>query len=96
MIPFHTKNRIEIKDENDFNDVAQEILTEFLETFTKEDGLIRDVEEGDGADEGITFMYTSKGDRLATEMIRRLYKVGSAHFPDSLYIDVSSYMYQEI
>jgi hypothetical protein len=84
-----------IKCADGFNDYATEIFEKFLEGFTKENKLIRDVEEDDMADEEIVFMYTNKGMKLADRMKGKLLKVGSKYFPDDD-IDIITNMFQDI
>lgn len=93
---FNTRNKIAIADSDDFECVAIDILDEFLESFTEEQGLIRyiDPEEEEEFDEDIMFIYTPKGSRLARRMIDRLQALGAHHFPDDE-INVSSYAFQE-
>jgi hypothetical protein len=73
-----------IKDSEDFEDCAIEILERFLSGFSKENGLIRDLTEDDPFDEydGVSFMYTYKGERLAERMESRLYRLGQHYFPN--------------
>jgi len=83
-----------IKDVDDFNCYAVEMWEGFLETFTKENGLVRDITEDDYAEETWSYIYTDRGDRLANRMRDRLIKVGQKHFPNED-IEIESHYYQE-
>lgn len=85
-----------IEDVYDFEECASEIFERFLTGFTKENGLIRDLYEDDPFDEedGICFMYTNKGTRLARRMLDRLHKIGEYYFPGER-IKISSYLFVE-
>ena len=93
--PFNPKKGI--NDVDDYTDYANEMFEAYLETFTKEDGLIRDLQEGDilsdGEYEDTEFVYTRKGDRLAEKMQRKLYEIGEAHFPDK-FIEIKTNLYR--
>lgn len=84
-----------IDNADDYMDYATQLLETFLESFTIEDGLIRDVTEDDAvpADE-CYFMYTEKGCRLAEKMRDKLIEVGEAHFPNDD-IEITTSMLQE-
>ena len=85
-----------IKDIDDYNDYASYIFEDYLEGFTKENGLIRDVREDDILEdyERITFVYTMKGMRLAEKMRDKLWDIGLAHFPeDEFDISIQTHLY---
>jgi len=94
MKEFNTKKKIE--DVGDFEEYCIEILESYLDTFTKDAGLIRDVEEDDLTyEDEISFIYTLEGERLAKKMIGLLHKIGEAHYP-SEDIEISTSKFQEI
>lgn len=66
--------RMEIKSSADYQGVVDDMLTEFIERFTKEEGLIRDPNQDDfdtfGHDE-ISWMYTQKGMKLYERACKR-------------------------
>lgn len=85
-----------IKDVSGFEDCAIEIFERFLSGFSKENGLIRDLTDGDPFDEydGVELVYTQMGARLAERMYSRLHHLGKHYFPNedlnlrtSMYID---------
>lgn len=92
MIPFNPKKNIE--DADDYIGWANDIFDTFLQTFNKENGLIRDPTEDDWVDHEICdFVYTNKGMRLAEKMNRLLIDVGENHFPnDDIEIESSFYI----
>jgi hypothetical protein len=93
MLPFNPKKQI--NDVGDFNDYCVEIWEAFLNTFTKENGLIRDVNENDNMEDA-EFMYTGKGARLASKMRERLFYIGEVHFPkDYDWIEIESNQFRE-
>jgi len=71
-----------------------EIYESFLESCSFENGLIRNVEEGDCVDESFHFMYTQRGMRLVEALQRRLHKIWNKCFPDEE-LELSSHLYQE-
>ena len=86
----------QINDVDDFNGYASDLWETFLRSFTKENKLIREVDEDDTVEEHWQFVYTDRGMVLADRMRKRLYKVGEKHFPnDEIEIDAGSY-YQEL
>lgn len=94
MKEFNIKKKIETS--VDFEDYCIDLFERFLDTFLKENYLVREAEEGDLADpDEITFMYTRKGDRLASKMLRLLYKIGEAHYPNED-INIITYKYQQL
>jgi hypothetical protein len=89
---FNSKKQI--ADVDDFNEYASQIFEEYLKTFTKENGLIKDVTEDDYVDDECQFLYTQKGMRLVDRMKDRLVKVGNHHYPNED-IEIETYMYRE-
>lgn len=71
-----------IIDADDYIDYANDIWESYLETFTKDNGLIRDITEDDCISEDWSFLYTNRGQYLAEKMRDKLIEVGQAHFPD--------------
>lgn len=93
MIPFNPKKNIE--DSDDYIGWANDIFDSFLQSFTKEDGLLRDANEDDLVDHEICdFVYTHEGMRLAEKMKLLLIQVGEDHFPNE-YIEIESSYYVE-
>ena len=84
-----------IENSEDYLIYAIEIFESFLQTFSFQNRLLRNVEEGDFVDDGISFIYTSKGERLAEKMQRLLIKLGEKHFPNEE-MDISSHYYQQL
>lgn len=84
----------DIKDVDDYIAVATDLFENFLLTFTKENGLIRDITEDDivDADECV-YLYTDKGNRLAKKMRDMLVRIGDAHFCED--IEIGTYLYRE-
>lgn len=83
-----------IGDASDFEDYSNQIFEEYLEGFSKENGLLRDLEEDDPfSEDECAFMYTDRGQRLALKMKGLLERVGAAHFPgEDIYISSSLFM----
>lgn len=92
MKPFNKYKQIETAD--DYQEYAIFMFEEFLETFTRENGLIRDVREDDNVSESTVFLYTTRGNKLADRMKTRLERVGEEHFPEDD-IEISTYLYIE-
>ncbi len=82
----------------DFEYVADDVLTEWLEGFTVEKGLIRvptdnDIEEF-GGECIVGFVYTNKGMNLYERACKRLKKLGEKYFPeDEIEIKSSAVIY---
>jgi len=89
------KQEREILDVDDYNDYASEMWTSFLESFTIEKGLIREVTENDAVDDSIAFLYTNKGAKLAEKMRDLLYKVGYNEFGEDSDIEICSSLFIE-
>jgi len=86
----------QINDADDYVGYAIDIWEAFLQSFTKETGLIRDIEEDDTVDESWTFVYSDRGQRLALRMRDRLTKLGEKLFPESEFeIEIESHLYRE-
>jgi hypothetical protein len=66
-----------------FEDVANEILDNFVESFTFENGLLIDIEEDSFVDsEECEFQFSVRAMNLIDRMKEKLLKVGEVHFPD--------------
>lgn len=79
--------RIEIKTVENYQDVVNDMLTDFLEGFTKEQGLIRDpnqddLDNFDGVD--VSFIYTQKGMKLYETACRRYSELGEKIFNEPI------------
>ena len=85
------------KDISELNDLLSEFFTDYLESFSEEDGMIRKIEEEEqDVCEGWEFVYTYKGADLAYKMIGRLHNIAGYFFPnDTLHIDIYSHLFQE-
>ena len=77
--------RIEIKSADDFNDIANDILTEWLEDFTERDGLTRKPTDEDYPDFDfeVEFMYTQKGMKLYDRACKRIFNLGLKYFDEN-------------
>lgn len=86
MKPFNTRNKIKINDADDFECVCDDMLSEFLQSFTEKEGLIRKPTKDElydiSGDFEITHIYTEKGLDLYHRYIERLLKIGQIHFPE--------------
>lgn len=80
-------NSIEINEPSDWNLVASDVIDNFLEDFSKREGLTRPAEYEDTIDfDGcVTFIYTEKGMKLYNRMVERLNKLGNSIFPDETF-----------
>lgn len=84
-----------------FEEKANEILERFLESLHDDDYTIDISNEDENSEfgthiaEGFTFVYTKEGARLASEMIRRLYKIGNIKFPKND-IQIESHLFREL
>jgi hypothetical protein len=90
--------RMEIKDGQSYSDVASDMFDEFLETFTKENGLIRSINDNDREEfdcENISFIYTLKGHKLAERYLDRLGALGCKYF-DPMDINIFSHRFQDV
>jgi hypothetical protein len=86
VIKKHTINNIQ-----DYNDVAQEILDNYLETFITVKGLTIEPTQEDYDDFGgeeIGWMYTQKGMKLYNSAVRHLTRLGERLFSDSIDLDI--------
>jgi hypothetical protein len=87
--------RGEIKGIGDYIDICDDILSEYLETFTIKKGLCREpVDEDRENFEGIDLsrMYTQEGMKLYYSACEKLHKLGEKHFPDETFEISSSAM----
>jgi hypothetical protein len=89
---------IEVEDINDFNDRAEEILTEFCEDLQSK-GFTEEYTKEDIADslrlreEGITFRWIKESPVLIEAEIKRLESIAVKYFGLTLEIDIKSHMY---
>lgn len=84
-----------INSANDFEEYASEAFTEFLEDFPEREGLTREIKEDDCVgDDGPSFIYTTRGMRLAERFQDRMAALGGRHYPGEIF-DISSMLYQE-
>jgi len=84
----------EIHDVDDYNDYASTIFHEFLERMSGDSRFVRKATEEDCAEYGdyITYIYTTRGSRLAERFLDRLERLGAKYFgDDEVYIE--SYLY---
>lgn len=75
--------RIEIKSVATYQDVVNDILTEFIESFHKKEGLTREPNQDDYEDfehDDISWVYTQKGMRLYKTACRRYSELGEKIF----------------
>jgi hypothetical protein len=79
--------RIEIKTAYNFNDVCDDLLTDWLDDFTSRKGLTREPNEEDfndfGGEDIVSFMYTKKGMQLYEKACSKLLKLGLKYFNES-------------
>lgn len=88
---------IEVEDINDFNDRAEEVLTEFCQDLGAK-GMSRPVTEDEAdslrvKEEGIKFFWTGEAMDLIETEIKRLESIAVKHFGLTLDIDIKSHMY---
>lgn len=83
-----------IKDADDYIGYANEIFEKFLLGFNVGNGLLKYINEGDLAEPEWTFIYTTRGSKLADRMRSRLTKLGYKLFPNDD-IEIESYLYNE-
>ena len=89
------RGRIDINNADDYNCIIDDMLSEFIETFTIENGLVSKVtqEHLELSDEYKFggYVFTTKGDQLYDRACRRYYKLGLKYFhADELYIKSSN------
>jgi hypothetical protein len=80
------RNSIEIKEPSDFELIADDILTDYIDSFHDIEGLTKlptqdDIEEF-GEDNVPVFMFSDKGINLYNRAVDRLIKLGEKIFPD--------------
>lgn len=96
MKPFSERNKIKIESNQDFNLVADDMFTEFLESITDKKWGTRPINEDDfGVDDAIAFMYSDRAEKLIERYRQRMCKVGNTHFPDGD-IECNSHLYVEM
>lgn len=83
--------RIEIKTANDYNDVCNDLLTDWIEDFTERKGLTRPFTEENRYDFDceLGWMYTQKGMKLYESACSKLAKLGEKYF-DENELDIKS------
>ena len=88
------RNSIQIKTESDWEDVASDVLDDFLFDFPDRSGLTREPTEDDlyDFDGAVRFMYTQKGMNLYYRAVERLDKLGNKLFPGAKFHYVCSNM----
>lgn len=70
-------------DAYDFESYCDDVLTDFIDTFTFDNGLIRNVDEDDDVDDNVlSFVFTQKGTKLIDRFKNRLQKIGDKLFPN--------------
>lgn len=78
------KTRIPINTADDFNDVCDDLLTDWLDDFVNKEGLTREPNEEDfddfGGDDVVVWMYTQKGMKLYDRACSKLFKLGLKYF----------------
>jgi len=79
---------------DDLQDTLNEAFEEFLQTLDGDKRFVRGVTEDDMVPEEWTVMYTTRGQTLIENYLRRLYKIASKHFPNEDFEIYSSY-YEE-
>lgn len=83
-----------IDDAEDYECYANEIFERFLNGFNVGNGLLKHINEGDLAEPEWTFLYTTRGSRLADRMRSRLTRLGNKLFPDDD-VEIESYLYND-
>lgn len=84
---------IEVEDVSDFNDEASEWLTGFCEGLEATE--LREATEDDCCEPG-TKLWSIKATNMIENEINWLYLIGNKYFGETLDLDISSHMYQEI
>ena len=76
---------LEIKEALNYNDICDEILSEYCESFEKIEGLTRFADKSDIEEfgEDIGWIYTLKGMALYDRACNRLHALGLKHFDES-------------
>lgn len=84
----------EIHDVDDYNDYASTIFHEFLEGLAGDSRFVRKATEDDYENYGdeITYIYTTRGGRLAERFLGRLERLGAKYFGDEVYVESNLYL----
>lgn len=89
MKEFNKKQNI--TDASSFEDTANEILDNFVDSFSFENGLLTDIEDDSLIDrEECEFQFSTRAMNLIDRMKELLYKVGEAHFPEEPFLEIYS------
>jgi len=87
------QKRIEIKTADDYNNVVDDLLTDWLDNFANKEGLTREPNEEDfddfGGDDVVSWIYTQKGMELYDRACSKLFKLGLKYF-DERDLDIKS------
>ena len=88
------RQRIELKDQYDLNDLMSDMFDEFLQDFQEREGLTRSFDDDDyqDFDMELAFMYTQKGMALIERYRKRMFKVFSKYW-NELDFDIRSSLY---
>ena len=88
------RQRIELKDQYDLNDLMSDMFDEFLQDFQEREGLARSFDDDDYQDfeMELAFMYTQKGMALIERYRKRMFKVFSKYW-NELDFDIRSSLY---
>ena len=88
------RQRIELKDQYDLNDLMSDMFDEFLQDFQEREGLTRSFDDDDYQDFELelAFMYTQKGMALIERYRKRMFKVFSKYW-NELDFDIRSSLY---
>ena len=88
------RQKIELKDQYDLNDLMSDMFDEFLQDFQEREGLTRSFDDDDYQDfeMELAFMYTQKGMALIERYRKRMFKVFSKYW-NELDFDIRSSLY---
>lgn len=88
------RQRIELKDQYDLNDLMSDMFDEFLQDFQEREGLTRLFDDDDCQDfeMELAFMYTQKGMTLIERYRKRMFKIFSKYW-NGLDFDMRSGLY---
>ena len=88
------RQRTELKDQYDLNDLMSDMFDEFLQDFQEREGLTRSFDEDDYQDfeMELAFMYTQKGMALIERYRKRMFKIFSKYW-NELDFDMRSHLY---
>ena len=88
------RQRIELKDQYDLNDLMSDMFDEFLQDFQEREGLTRSFDDDDYQvfEMELAFMYTQKGMALIERYRKRMFKEFSKYW-NELDFDIRSSLY---